>query len=233
MWGPFGQAADEALFSLQQSFDPVAKKWEVKGLAPLGARSGAFVAPLTMEPPYDQMTIVAWGGTLGPPPGSWFPANPLTTLTTVDKNGNVSSRMAGNLNHARWFSSGVLLPDGNLIAVGGADKDEVIDPGTEIPVLQSEEFNPSTGQWTEVAAHTRDRVYHNSALLLPDMRVLLGGNAPNAFESGIEVDHAQGIEMHVDHAVGREERRFHFQKSTLVEEAASPVVILLNWTPPK
>src|SRR5439155_17280956 len=87
-------------------------------------------------------------------------------------------------NHARWFSSGVLLPDGNLIAVGGADKDEVIDPGTEIPVLQSEEFNPSTGQWTEVAAHTRDRVYHNSALLLPDMRVLLGGNAPIAAHYG-------------------------------------------------
>jgi Domain of unknown function (DUF1929) len=184
MWGPFGQAADEALFSLQQSFDPVAKKWEVKGLAPLGARSGAFVAPLTMDPPYDQMTIVAWGGTLGPPPGNWFPANPLTTLTTVDKNGNVTSRMSGNLNHARWFSSGVLLPDGNLIAVGGADKDEVIDPGTDIPVLASEEYNPTSGQWTEVAAHTRDRVYHNSALLLPDMRVLLGGNAPIAAHYG-------------------------------------------------
>ena len=28
---------------------------------------------------------------------------------------------------------------------------------------------PAPGRWTEVAAHTRDRTYHNSALLLPDM----------------------------------------------------------------
>jgi hypothetical protein len=178
MWGPFGEAADEALYALQQSYDPSSKTWEIKGLAPLGARSGAFVTPLTMDPPYDQMTIITWGGTLGPPPGNWFPANPFTTLTTVDKGGNVNSRITGNLNHARWFSSGILLPDGQVLTVGGTDKDEVIDPGTGIAVHASELYNPAIGVWNEVASHARDRGYHNSALLLPDMRVLLGGNAP-------------------------------------------------------
>jgi hypothetical protein len=51
-------------------------------------------------------------------------------------------------------------------------------------VHASELYTPSTGAWTEVASHTRDRVYHNSALLLPDMRVLLGGNAPIAAHYG-------------------------------------------------
>jgi len=92
--------------------------------------------------------------------------------------------MTGNLNHPRWFSSGVMLPDGNVIAVGGADKNEVIDPGTEIAVRTPELYNPTTGRWTDVVDISRDRVYHNSALLLPDMRVLLGGHSPIAAHYG-------------------------------------------------
>jgi hypothetical protein len=184
MWGPFGQAIDEVTMAFQQYFDFQTKKWEITGVAPLGARSGAFVTPLIMQPPYDKMTLVAFGGTLGPPPGNWIPANPFTTLTTLDKNGNVTNEMTGNLNHARWFASGITLPDGTVLAVGGGDKDEVIDPGTEVAVKVPEMYDPATGKWTEVAAHARDRTYHNSALLLPDMRVLLGGHSPIAAHYG-------------------------------------------------
>jgi len=184
MWNPLGESVDEALTALFQFFDPKTKTWSLSGLAPLGARSGAFVVPLTLEPPYDKMTIVTWGGTLGPPPGSWLPANPFTTLTTIDANGNVTNRNAGDLKHARWYSSGVLLPDGQILAVGGADKDDVVDPGAALPVNTPELYNPATTEWTEVAPHSRDRGYHNSALLLPDMRVLLGGNAPLAAHFG-------------------------------------------------
>ena len=184
MWGPFGQAIDQATYNFQQSFDPQTKTWEIKGLGPLGARSGAFTIPLQMKAPFDQMTILVSGGTLGPPPGNWIPANPLSTLTTVDASGNVTNQLTGNLNHARWFHSGILLPDGQVVVVGGGDKDEVIDPGMEIPIHAAEVYNPASGEWTEVASHTRDRTYHNSALLLPDMRVLLGGHAPIASHYG-------------------------------------------------
>jgi hypothetical protein len=184
MWGPFGQSVDEAAMAFQQYFDPETKKWEVTGMGPLGPRSGAFVAPLPLEPPYDKMTLVAFGGTLGPPPGNWVPANPFTTLTTLEANGAVTNEMTGNLNHARWFASGISLPDGTVLAVGGGDKDEVIDPGTELAVKTPELYDPKTGKWTEVADQARDRTYHNSALLLPDMRVLLGGHAPIASHYG-------------------------------------------------
>jgi hypothetical protein len=177
MWGPFNQAVDEALYAIDQFFDPQTKQWEVVGLAPLGARSGASVTPLVMKPPYDQMTLLTFGGTLGPPPGTWV-AVPFSTLTTIGATGRVAHEMTANLNHARWFPSGVLLPDGKVLAVGGADKDEVIDPGMEIPVHVPELYDPATGTWTPVAAHARDRVYHNSAVLLPDMRVLLGSHTP-------------------------------------------------------
>jgi hypothetical protein len=179
---PSGHSPDEATRALYQFFDPEKKTWSVSGVAPLGARSGAFVAPLMMAPPYDEMTLVTGGGVLGPAPGSGLAANPLTTLTTIDANGKVASRMTGNLKHARWFSSAVLLPDGQLLAAGGDDKDDANAPGLGVAVKTPELYNPVTGQWTDVAPHARARGYHNSALLLADMRVLLGGNDDPSFE---------------------------------------------------
>jgi hypothetical protein len=174
MGGPFGHAVDEAMTGFFQFFDPKTKAWTVSGAAPYGPRSGAFVVPLTLVPPYDRMTLVTWGGVLGPTPGQ--PANPLTALTTIDGNGNVTNRNGGSLNHARWHSSGVLLPDGQVLAVGGTDKDDAFSPGLGGPVTTPELYDPTTDTWTPVAPHIRARGYHSSALLLPDLRVLLGGN---------------------------------------------------------
>ncbi len=77
MWGPFGQAVDEAAMAFQQYYDPGSKKWEVTGMGPLGPRSGAFVTPLPLEPPYDKMTLVAFGGTLGPAAGQLGSGQPV------------------------------------------------------------------------------------------------------------------------------------------------------------
>ena len=182
-WIPFGQAADEALWALQQFFDPKTEKWEVVGVNPLGVHDTAMSLPLPMDPPYDTLQLLTFGGTLGVPPGSWL-AVPFSTITTVDSIGNVTNDMTGDLNHARWFASGISLPDGTILAVGGADKDEVIDPGMEVAINAAELYDPTTGEWTEMASHARDRTYHNSALLLPDMRVLLGGHVPIAADYG-------------------------------------------------
>ena len=177
MWGPFGQAADEALYAVQQMFDPVSSEWEITGLAPLGARSGAFEVMLPLHPPYGEATVMDFGGTLGPPPGGYI-ATPFATLTTVTATGEVRNLSTGDLNIPRWFPSGVLLPDGQVMAVGGADRDEVVDPGVEIAVHTPELYDPRSGTWRKLSDHVRDRTYHNSALLLPDGRVLLGGHSP-------------------------------------------------------
>ncbi len=176
-WGAFGQAIDEALFAFNQSFDPATKQWSVLGPAPLGAVDSAFVVPLTMTPPYERMDILTFGGALGLPPPT-LPATPLSTITAVGDDGRVSHRMTGSLHHARWFPSGILLPDGKVLAVGGMDKVATSTPGLEIPVKTAELYDPATGEWSEVAAHSRDRAYHHSAVLLPDMRVLVGGQTP-------------------------------------------------------
>ncbi|HEY3241266.1 MAG TPA: hypothetical protein VGL92_17005, partial [Acidimicrobiia bacterium] len=132
-WGPFGQAADEAFYGFQQFFDPETKKWEKVSRPSLGARSGAFQVPLMLEPPYDQMTILTFGGTMGPSPGSGAAVN-TATLTTVDRNGNIANTDTGDLDRARTFASGVLLPDGSVLAIGGADTDDVLAPGSGVAV---------------------------------------------------------------------------------------------------
>lgn len=175
-WPP-GQAADEALMALQQFYDPKTKEWEIVGPAPLGGRGGASQVMLPLVPPYDRATLLGFGGTPGPPPGSVI-ATPFSTLTTVDKSGNVTDRVTDSLHHARWFPSGVLLPDGTVAALAGGDRNGVVSPGAERAVHVTELFDPRAEQWKEMAAQARDRTYHNLALLLPDMRVLLGGHSP-------------------------------------------------------
>jgi hypothetical protein len=174
-WNPLGQDVTEATWAFQQFFDPETKQWEVAGLAPLGNKGTAGEVMLTLEPPYDKATVLSFGGTLGPAPSSFLP-HALSTLTTVGADGSVVNKMTGSLNRPRWFSSPILLPSGEVLAVGGADKDELHSPGFEIPIKTPELYDPATGTWTDMNVHTRDRTYHHSALLLADGRVQLGGH---------------------------------------------------------
>ena len=183
LWSPAGQAADEALWGIQRFWNTATSEWEMLGLAPFGARSGAAQVLLRMEPPYDRATVMDIGGTLAlPAPGSYL-GTPITTLTTVDADGGVTNARTGDLNNRRWYSSGVTLPTGEVLAVSGGDRDAVMTHGLELPIRQPELYDPESGTWTPMASSTRDRTYHNSAVLLPDGRVLVGGHAP--FPTGI------------------------------------------------
>ena len=72
----------------------------------------------------------------------------------------------------------MLLPDGSVMAFSGADRDEVVLPGSGVPVKQAERFDPVSERWTPMATAGHARTYHNTAMLLPDGRVLVGGHAP-------------------------------------------------------
>ena len=41
-------------------------------------------------------------------------------------------------------------------------------------------FDPETQTWTELAEQAKGRTYHNTAVLLADGRVLVGGHTPIA-----------------------------------------------------
>jgi hypothetical protein len=79
-----------------------------------------------------------------------------------------------NLNYDRIWGNATLLPDGEILATGGSGVPNVL---TNV-AYQAEIFNPysgTSGTWKLVASASIPRLYHSSALLLPDGTVLTGG----------------------------------------------------------
>jgi hypothetical protein len=78
----------------------------------------------------------------------------------------------------------VLLPNGKVLVVNGARFGmagafgmHLGDLGPERdPVLQPELFDPETDTWESICPMTIPRVYHATAALLPDARVLVAGH---------------------------------------------------------
>jgi hypothetical protein len=55
------------------------------------------------------------------------------------------------------------------------------------PTLIPEIYDPAAGTWTKMAAQTAPRMYHSTALLLPDGRVLSAGQSSGKYEKTGEI----------------------------------------------
>ena len=104
---------------------------------------------------------------------------PTNTAEVIDLNQATPSwSFVGSMAFARRQINATLLPDGTVLVTGGTSS-----PGFNNPagaVLAAELWNPANPmQWTTLASSSPGiaRVYHSTALLLPDGRVLsMGGN---------------------------------------------------------
>lgn len=191
-----GQSAGEALAAglQQQDLGPAMQETlgilSAQGLEGLGSVLGAgfrgstFSVMLPLQPgddgEYTAAEFLTAGGIVGTTPGTYVPV-PFSRIDTIDtaaepSGRDLSTRWTGSLDTGRWYSSGVLLPTGEVLAVNGSTADEVLNPGSGFPVREAELFDPETETWRTVATQNRARVYHNTAALLPDGRVLLGGH---------------------------------------------------------
>jgi hypothetical protein len=188
-YNPQGQSYDEALWNLASVYDPRTKTWTdlgVPNIGPIpnaGFRGSGFslLLPLSYKDHYSKARVLSGGGVIGVSPGSYV-ATDTTTLNTIDttKGDALTSEDGGSFNNRRWYSTGVLLPNGQVLAVNGADRDEVVNPGSGSPVMQAELWDPATKTWSLAASLATDhgRTYHNTAILLADGSVLVGGHAP-------------------------------------------------------
>lgn len=189
-FNPAGQSYDMALFWDQMAvFNAGTKSWRAIGMPgslPFpGFRGSTSNVMLPLVPDangsYNQVKLLTMGGTYGLSPGSPVPLAG-SRIDTVNLAAGAVTGMdtedTGSLNTARWYGSGVLLPTGKVMLFSGADLDEVISPGSGVPNLQTEMWDPDTGEWTEMAVQGKARTYHNVAFLLPDGRVMVGGHGP-------------------------------------------------------
>jgi Domain of unknown function (DUF1929) len=179
VFNPDGQDYYEAQWNDASVYDPVKKTWTDVGTPQLGFRGSTFSIMLPLAPPYTKASFLVGGGIIGVTPGTYF-AVPFSRIDTIDtaEGDAFTSTMPGNMVNARWYSSGVLLPTGQVMAFSGANRDEVVGPGTGNAIKQAELFDPETGKWTTLATAHHGRTYHNTAALLPDGSILVGGHSP-------------------------------------------------------
>ncbi len=96
--------------------------------------------------------------------------------------GAPSWRYSASMAFPRKNFNAVLLPDGNVLAVGGNQQ------GTyDAPLTAAEMFDAATETWTTMASHVAPRAYHSTAVLLPDGRVLSAGQTFGTQQTTAEI----------------------------------------------
>ena len=82
-------------------------------------------------------------------------------------------RVTAAMAHPRTQHNLTLLADGTVLALGGGVNSDVFD--ADAAVRQPELWDPATERWRLMASHQQPRIYHSTAVLLPDARVLVAG----------------------------------------------------------
>lgn len=81
----------------------------------------------------------------------------------------------GSLSQNRYWANGTVLADGRVLVNGGSMQANSLTGEADAVEI----WDPATGQWSMGASAAKPRLYHSSALLLPDATVLTaGGGAP-------------------------------------------------------
>jgi len=114
--------------------------------------------------------------------GGWISGNNTSSTNqafTVDLNGpSPVVALTQSMQYARKFQNGVVLPNGEVLVVGGNTSGQKFsDNGA---VLIPEIWNPTSASWREGAPMSIPRNYHSVALLLTDGRVLSAGSGYNS-----------------------------------------------------
>jgi Concanavalin A-like lectin/glucanases superfamily/Galactose oxidase-like, Early set domain/Bacterial Ig domain/Galactose oxidase, central domain len=159
---PNGKLFDAGPDTTTRTFDLNTNQWSVVGQSPIDGQSAVMYRP----------GKILKSGTWSDPE---FPGRPVTNgAATIDMTAaSPAWQSAAPMEYHRSYHTLTVLPDGKVLATGGQTETDGVDETTGI--LAAEMWDPDTNKWTTMAAGERPRLYHSSALLLPDGRVLLAG----------------------------------------------------------
>jgi Galactose oxidase-like, Early set domain/Viral BACON domain len=99
---------------------------------------------------------------------------PTNTAEVINLNAaSPTWRSVSSMAFARRLHSATLLPDGKVLVTGGTSSAGFNNGASA--VLAAEMWDPQTEGWSTLASMKVKRLYHSTAVLLPDGRVLSGG----------------------------------------------------------
>jgi len=87
---------------------------------------------------------------------------------------NPAYTKVASLNFARMHHCALLLPDRTVLVCGGSGADD----NESLAARQAEIYDPVANVWAVQATASVSRLYHSTALLLPDGRVITAGSNP-------------------------------------------------------
>ena len=91
----------------------------------------------------------------------------------------------GSMANARRQMNATILPNGKVLATGGTNNASNEAAGA---ILAAEMWNPATGNFSTMASAQTPRLYHSTAILLPDGRVVsAGGGRPGTEYKNAEI----------------------------------------------
>ncbi len=153
-------------------FDPATNTWTVAGTTKFGTRSDSGISILL--PGLTKLLRFGGRGAGGS----------TATAEIIDFADPVPTwRYTGSMNRKRQWLNGVLLPDGKVLALGGGTFGNFGGP-----VREAEIYDPATETWTLMATQAAPRIYHSTAVLLPDGRVLSAGqNSSSSYQKMGEI----------------------------------------------
>jgi Concanavalin A-like lectin/glucanases superfamily/Domain of unknown function (DUF1929)/Glyoxal oxidase N-terminus/Galactose oxidase, central domain/Kelch motif len=92
-------------------------------------------------------------------------------------------RNTAPMSFPRMYGNPVVLPDGKVLVVGGGRGPGIYDN----PVQAAELFDPVAETWTTMAPQVAPRIYHSTAVLLPDGRVVSAGQDKGSYQFTAEI----------------------------------------------
>lgn len=129
---------------------------------------------LALDPPDYRARVLIVGGGGANPDALDHHTSAVATAELIDLSvPNPSWRSTASMANARVMPDAVLLPDGSVVVCGGSASGRS-DAGGE-PVFPIERFDPVSETWSTMASIAVPRLYHSTALLLADARVLMMG----------------------------------------------------------
>lgn len=136
-------------------------------------------------------------------------------------------RETAPLKHRRFVSETLLLPDGSVLVIGGAEQGT--GDHNHGAVLEAELYDPASETWQTLAAAHIARLYHSTAVLLPDGRVVAAGSTghewpPDEQELRLEVFSPPYLARGPRPVIDRAPAQVSYGASFTIETGAAPAI---------